>query len=123
MADSSTTLSASGVAANPTAGTAVATLTTPAAGSYAVRVWVGLGGTLLATTDANNFQLKAGSTVIGVAFGNPGVVGQFGPFLFDVVMDGASSLTVNAVANASGASAEYSATIEAMPTGTGRWTG
>lgn len=122
MADSTTTLTASGVAANPTAGTAVATLTAPAAGAYAVRVWVSLGGTLVATTDANNFQVKAGATVIGL-IGAPGVAGNYGPFPYDVVMDGASNVTVNAVANASGASAEYGATIEAMPTGTGRWTG
>jgi hypothetical protein len=118
VADSSTTLNASGKQAAPTTGLAIATLTTPAAGTYAVRVYIGLAGTLTATTDANNVELLAGATVIGT-IGNPGTAGEWGPFPFDVTMDGASNLTVNAIGAAT-ASSEYSATIIAEPLGTGK---
>lgn len=118
MADSTTTLNASGKQAAPTAGLAIATLTTPPAGPYAVRVFVGLAGTLTATTDANNVQLLAGATVIGT-IGNPGTAGEWGPFPFDVTMDGVSSLVVSAIGAAT-ASSEYSATIIAEPLGIGK---
>lgn len=118
MADSTSTLNASGKQAAPTAGLAIATLATPAAGNYAVRVYVGLAGTLTVTTDANNVELLAGATVIGT-IGIPGIAGEWGPFPFDVTMDGASSLTVNAIGAATAAS-EYSATIIAEPVGIGK---
>ena len=121
MANSTTTLNASGKQAAPAAGLAVATLATPVAGTYAVRVWIGLAGTLTVTTDAANFELLAGATVIGT-IGNPGTAGMWGPFAFDVTMDGASSLTVNAIGAAT-ASSEYSATILAEPLGIGKLVG
>lgn len=118
MANTTTTLNASGKAAAPGAGAAIATLTTPAAQTYAVRVRVGLAGAVAIAADAANFQLQAGATVLGT-FGNPGAVGEWGPYAFDVTVDGATSLTVNAIGAAT-AGTEYSATIIAEPLGTGK---
>lgn len=118
MADSTTTLNNSNKVAAPGAGAAIATITTPAAGTYAVRVTVALAGTVVIAADAANFQLQGGATVLGT-IGNPGAVGSYGPFEFDVTMDGATNLTVNAIGAAT-AGTEYSATITAEPLGIGK---
>lgn len=117
MAVTSSTLAASGKAAAPGAGAAVATLTTPAAGSYAVRVWVGLAGTLAAITDANNVTVTAGA--VSVTLGIPGAAGHYGPFEFQATLDGSTSVVVSATGAAT-ASSEYSATVLAEPISVGK---
>lgn len=103
-----------GSQANPTAGTAVATTGTVGPGKYVVTATTQLSGTT-AAGDLNNMQLQVGATVIGplltvvpTATGsqpNP-------PVTVDVPQAGAA-ITVNAVANASGASVVYKAQIVA----------
>lgn len=114
---SSTTRNASGKQVAPTAGTAIATLTTPAAASYAVRVFVGLGGTGLLAADANNFTVTAGA--VSATLGVPDTDGMYGPFEFVMALDGSTSVVVSATANAT-AGVEYTATILAEPLGVGK---
>ena len=96
-------------ASAPTAGTAVATLTTPAAGTYVISGTVSISGTTVAAADSNNFNLKKGATTLLTAIpiavnsttGAPGAY-SFGPVT--IALDGATSVTVNAVGNATGSS-------------------
>jgi hypothetical protein len=107
--DQSATVQNSATASAPTAGTAVATLTTPAAGTYEVYGTLSISGTTVATADSNNFNLKKGATTlltnipiaVNSTTGTPGAI-PFGPVI--VVLDGSTSVTVNAVANATGSS-------------------
>lgn len=113
--DSAATVSASAQASAPSAGTAVATLTTPAAGTYEVYGTLSISGTTVVAADSNNFNLKKGATTlltnIPIAVngltGAPGAV-PFGPVV--VVLDGSTSMTVNAVGSAT-ASSIYAASL------------
>lgn len=101
--------------AAPAANAALATLTTPQAGLYRVDVFAGLSGTL-AAVDASNFELRKGSTVLAVlavAGNGTGATASntsIGAFTFQVDLDGATSLTVNATASAT-ASSVYHCTM------------
>jgi hypothetical protein len=112
MASVSTTLASTNAGfAAPTAGTAIATVTTPPQGTYRVKARVSMfpGGTApVPATDANNVVLKLGSTTAGVVpCGSAVGLAVFGPeVLFQVYLDGVTSVTLNAVANAS-ATTEY----------------
>jgi hypothetical protein len=107
--DSLVTVQAAAQATAPTAGTAVATVTTPPAGLYEVSGTLSISGTTVAAADSNNMQLKQGSTVkltnipiaVNSTTGTPGAV-PFGPVILN--LDGATSVTINAVANATGSS-------------------
>jgi len=107
--DATATVQASATAAAPTAGTAVATLTTPAAGTYEISGTVAISGTTVVAADSHNFNLKAGSTTLltNIPIGLISTTGAPGSFPFGpviVVLDGATSVTVNAVGNATGSS-------------------
>jgi len=113
--DASVTVQASATAAAPTAGTAVATLTTPAAGIYEISGTLALSGTTAVATDSHNFALKKGATTLlaNIPFGlisTTGAAGSvpFGPVI--VSLDGATSVTVNAVVSAT-ASSVYAAQL------------
>lgn len=113
--DVTATVQAAAQVSAPSAGTAVATLTTPAAGTYEVSGTLSISGTTVATADSNNFSLKKGGTTLltnipiavnGIT-GTPGAV-PFGPVI--VVLDGSTSVTVNAAAAAT-ASSIYAAQL------------
>lgn len=97
----------------PAINAALATLTTPAAGYYRIECWFGLSGTL-AAVDASNAELRAGSTVLAVLANSQAVTASgnaaAGPFTFYRLLDGSTSLTINATA-ASTASSVYHATL------------
>lgn len=103
--DSVVTVQAAAQAAAPSAGTAIATLTTPAAGTYEVFGTLSVSGTTVAAAESNNFNLKQGATTlltnipiaVNALTGTPGAV-PFGPVV--VTLDGSTSVTVNAVGNA-----------------------
>lgn len=102
-------------AATPTAGTNVATLAAPAAGLYEVQVWVAVTGTATtAAADSNNMNVKAGATTVAALLAyNCSTAGNLtnpGPFVFQLVMDGATNLTVNVIGNATTGTV-YSANI------------
>ena len=107
--DQAATVQNSAQATAPTAGTAVATLTTPAAGTYEIYGTLSISGVTVAAADSNNFNLKKGGTTlltnipiaVNSTTGTPGS-SKFGPLI--VTLDGATSVTVNAVANATGSS-------------------
>jgi hypothetical protein len=107
--DSNVTVQSAAQASAPTAGTAVATLTTPAAGTYEITGTLSISGTTVAAADSNNFNLKKGGTTlltnipiaVNSTTGTPGAV-PFGPVV--ISLDGATSVTVNAVGNATGSS-------------------
>jgi hypothetical protein len=107
--DSTATVQTAAQATAPTAGTAVATLTTPAAGTYEISGTLSISGTTVVAADSNNYNLKKGGTTlltnipiaVNSTTGTPGAV-PFGPVI--VVLDGATSVTVNAVGNATGSS-------------------
>lgn len=107
--DQAATVQNSAAASAPTAGTAVATLTTPAAGTYEISGTVSIAGTTVGATDSNNFNLKKGATTLLAAIpigvqattGSPGSA-SFGPVI--VVLDGSTSVTCNAIASATGSS-------------------
>jgi hypothetical protein len=107
--DSNVTVQSSATASAPTAGTAVATLTTPAAGTYEISGTVSISGTTVATAESNNFNLKKGGTTlltnipiaVNSTTGAPGAY-PFGPVV--ITLDGSTSVTVNAVGNATGSS-------------------
>lgn len=112
---STASVQAGTTATSPTAGTAIATLTTPAAGTYRISGTVAIAGTTVGTAESNNMNLKAGATTlltnipIGVQ-STTGMAGSvpFGPVV--VALDGATSVTVNAVGNAT-TNAVYSAQL------------
>jgi hypothetical protein len=113
--DQAATVQNSATAAAPTAGTAIATLTTPAAGTYEISGTLAISGTTVVAADSHNFNLKKGATTLltNIPFGlisTTGAVGSvpFGPVL--VVLDGSTSVTVNAVGNAT-ASSVYAAQL------------
>lgn len=113
--DQAATVQASATASAPTAGTAVATLTTPAAGTYEISGTLAISGTTVVAADSHNFNLKKGSTTLltNIPFGlisTTGAAGSvaFGPVI--VALDGATSVTVNAVGNAT-ASSVYAAQL------------
>jgi hypothetical protein len=108
-------LVATGSATAPTAGTNIATLAAPTAGTYEVQVWVAVSGTATtAAADSNNMNVKAGAgTLAALLPYNCSTAGNLtnpGPFIFQEIMNGATNLTVNAVANAT-AGTVYSAMI------------
>jgi hypothetical protein len=83
---------------NPGAGATLATIVAGSlsAGIWRVKAYVGQTGTL-AATDAANVQLKMGAAVVS-ALPVPGTVaGLYGPFTFEVTLDGATALTLVAV--------------------------
>lgn len=89
-------LNAAGTATAPAGGAAIATLAAPAAGDYEVSVHVGYGGV---ADVVNNMQLQKGATVLGVlAF--PSVQNTLFPgrTFPRVTLDGATALTINAIA-------------------------
>lgn len=101
-------------ATDPSAGGAVAATASLTPGRYSVVVVTKPSGTV-ASGDADNVELKVGSTVVGTlmqsatadtATTNPPV---------EVEFTVASAISVAAVANASGASAVYGALIVATP--------
>jgi len=113
--DQAATVQNSATAAAPTAGTAIATLTTPAAGTYEISGTLAISGTTVVAADSHNFNLKKGSTTLltNIPFGlisTTGAVGSvpFGPVI--AVLDGSTSVTVNAVGNAT-ASSVYAAQL------------
>lgn len=107
--DQTVTVQNSATASAPTAGTAVATLTTPAAGTYEITGTLSISGTTVAAADSNNFNLKKGGTTlltnipiaVNSTTGTPGAI-PFGPVI--ITLDGSTSVTVNAVGNATGSS-------------------
>lgn len=108
-------LIATGTTVAPTAGTAIATLAAPAAGLYEYNIWIAISGTATtAAADSNNMNVKAGSTTIfpllSFNCSTAGNVTNGGPFSFQLTMDGATNITVNAVGNATTATT-YSTTI------------
>lgn len=113
--DSQATVQASAKATAPGIGAAVATLTAPPAGLYEISGTVSIAGTTVGATDSHNFSLKAGSTVLltNIPIGVQATTGAdgaapFGPVL--VHLDGATNVTVNAVAAAT-ASSVYAAQV------------
>jgi hypothetical protein len=103
-------------AANPAAGTTVATTASLPAGTYTVMVWLGLGGTVNAG-DGSNMQLQVGGTVIGTLLYNGSTtavqVAQ-GPFTV-VVPAGGATVSVVTINNAANVAAIYRAQIIATP--------
>lgn len=113
--DQSATVQAAATAAAPTAGTAVATLTTPAAGTYEITGTIAISGTTVVAADSHNFNLKKGATTLltNIPYPLTGTTGSttvapFGPVI--ITLDGATSVTVNAVGNAT-ASSVYAAQL------------
>lgn len=113
--DSQATVQAAAKASAPGAGAAVATLTTPAAGLYEISGTLSITGATAVATDSHNFALKAGATTLltNIPIGMISTTGMegavpFGPVL--VHLDGATSVTVNAVSAAT-ASSVYAAQI------------
>jgi hypothetical protein len=101
------TLSIGGNAVAPGVGVAVATLAAPPAGVYEVRVSAQTGAGTLAA-DNGNMQLKKGAAAVVAALptgGQEQIVDR-------VTLDGATALTVNAVAAAT-AGVPYTARISA----------
>lgn len=98
-------------ATNPTANTAIATITTPAAGVYSVQVWA-MGTGTIAAGDAFNMDFRVDGTSIA-KMPVPAVANVPVSTTFVMTVNGAQSFTVNAVANASGASAVYFAQLVA----------
>lgn len=99
MAGSITSLSADGILAAGTVGatsfvTLSKTLTTQP-GQYRVQVWAGISGTVGAA-DQDNMKLVIGSTTQKLAV--PGTDGYWGPFKFQVVLDGNTDLVLSSVA-------------------------
>lgn len=110
-----TLVASSATAAAPTAGTAVATLSAPAAGNYKVQLWVAVTGTATtAAADSNNMNFKAGATTVASLLpyncSTAGNLTNPGPFEFYRTLDGATALTVNVIGNAT-AGTIYSAII------------
>jgi len=108
--DAAATVQDSATAAAPAADAAVATLTTPAAGTYELTGTLSIAGTTVATADSNNMSLRTSAPAtlltaipIGVesTAGAPGSA-TFGPVI--VTLDGATSVTINAIANATASS-------------------
>jgi len=95
------TLSDTATAAAPAANAAVVTLTTPAKGTYQVAIDYLLDGT--AETQRVNLNLRKGSTVVADLI-TPGTAILVKADFFEIDLDGATSLTVNAVANATAGS-------------------
>lgn len=107
--DQTVTVQNSATASAPTAGTAIATLTTPAAGTYEIYGTASISGTTVAAADSNNINLKKGGTTlltnIPIAVnGTTGAPGSytFGPLI--ITLDGATSVTATAVGNATASS-------------------
>jgi hypothetical protein len=99
----------------PTAGTAVAATGTLAHGDYQVTVSATPTGTVVAATDINNIQLQVGATVVGglTLIANANSPATSPPVVVNVPSGGAT-VSVNAVANASG-SVVYNATLVVTP--------
>jgi hypothetical protein len=114
-------LSASGQAAAPAAGAAIATLAAPGAGVYTVTVDAAfLAGVPTAAADALNWELKVGATVIGVLPPVPIVLGQQGAqaVFQNVAVPAGAAVTVNAI-GAGTAGVTYAASISAAAQSTG----
>lgn len=103
-----------GQVTNPGAGATIATLGVLPAGQYTAYWNVGLEGTVTAA-DADNMKVVLGAANLAhAAF--PGVVGEYPQAQFQFTADGVNSVTVVAVAAASGATAIYDAFISVVPT-------
>lgn len=84
-----------GTATAPAAGAAVATLAAPPAGFYEITVLARYGGT---ADVIDNMELKVGATSILVLPVLPVANGSVVPIKVLVKLDGASAVTVNAIA-------------------------
>ena len=102
----------------PTAGTALCTLSSTVlpVGTYEVEVSIGFGAGSPVSADAINFELKAGSTVVAGLMTPPSLSGALKQPVLRVSLDGSTSLTVNAIANAT-AAVDYLASITATRIG------
>lgn len=117
-ASTQATVNASGTAVTPAAGTAIATLPVVPAGLYTIRVATGFGGTA-ESTNANNFGLRLGATVLytGIfapltinSFSNPAVV------LNNVASDGVNQFILeNVLAGSSGSFYQGALQADRMP--------
>lgn len=103
-----------GTATNPQLGDSVAATGTLPSGRYTVTVTTRPSGTI-AAGDLDNVQLQAGATVIGTLLqASTADVGTTSAPI-DVEFTTAGTISVTAVANASGSSAVYGAQIVATP--------
>jgi len=108
-------LSTGGVAVAPAANAPIATLTTPAAGSYEVRAYCSVSGNNPAVGDLNNFELRKGATPVASPLAQG--AGQHAETLIGRVdLDGATNLSIN-VTGAGTASIEYGALLVATRVG------
>lgn len=104
-----------GTVSAPTLGATIATIASGSlpVGLYDVEVWSGMNGTLSAGVDTSNMGLKVGNTTVIASICNV-VSGtsnpSTGPLKLRLALDGASAITVFAVA-AANAGSRYTATI------------
>jgi len=107
-------VSTGGSVTDPGAGATIATLSGLTPGTaYNLQWSVGLSGTVT-TSDANNMELSGtGLSATDIAF-YPGTDGNY-PQLPVTIVPPAATVTVKAIAAASGASAVYGATMTATP--------
>lgn len=106
-----------GQVTNPTAGTAIVTLASVPAGQYQASVFADFNGTL-AAGDLDNMQFQVGATVIRQLAANITSAGSAeNAFVNSIITvpPGGATLSVNAIANASGATAGYRAQIILTP--------
>lgn len=112
---SSTSVTLGAAVTNPTAGSTLVNI--PAAslpqGMWAVQLVGGLAGTVT-TADSANIQLKQQGSITAsqaAILAVPGAAGAALSILVTLQLDGATALTLIAIANASGAAAQYLAGI------------
>lgn len=116
IGDSAVTVQASGTPAAPTAGAAVASVTIPAVGLYAITATYFLSGTV-AAGDANNVQLRQNATPRLTPLPLPAVANALTPAV-TVVLNCAANDTVSLNAVGAGtAAAVYNAVLVARQVG------
>ncbi|MFL4491559.1 hypothetical protein ACJ6WD_09900 [Streptomyces sp. VTCC 41912] len=114
--DSVATTQASGSPTAPASGTAIATVTIPAAGLYEITAMYFLSGTV-AGGDANNVQLRQNATTRLTPLPLPAVANAYPPPVVVVLnCTGSDTVSLNAVAGGT-ASAVYNATLVARQVG------
>lgn len=117
--DQNATAQNGGSATNPTAATAITSITIPAAGMWEVQVWAFFSGTI-AAGDLNNMNVKQGATVRWTALplvAAAATTQPQTPFTLVLACNTGDVVSVTAVGNASGASAVYNAGLTARQVG------
>ena len=112
-AASLTSLESSGTATDPAAGGVIAQITAVPAGTYAVQWTVSLQGTVT-SGDANNMNLNNGAAAVVTAV-FPGTAGNYSQPPVTITVAAGATVSVKAIAAASGASAVYGATLTLTP--------